>query len=123
MENINDDFGLYISSIHGIAKNNPECLNLILTDFDLELVLKDLDEKMMKSYRFYKNHRKDYLFNGNGTSKALMQLNGKELIANYKLYLIYHSIASERCLGIRLDSDIDAIDIVYRYDSYSLNLR
>lgn len=122
MENIND-FGLYISSIHGIARNNPECLNLILTDFDLELVLKDLDDKMMKSYRFYKNHRKDYLFDGNGLSKSLMQLNGKELIANYKLYLTYSSIANERCLGIRLDADIDAIDKVYKYDSYSLNLK
>ena len=52
-ENKESATGLFISGIHSMAKYNPEQLELILTDYNLELVIKDLDNKMTKSCTAY----------------------------------------------------------------------
>ena len=99
-ENKESATGLFISGIHSMAKYNPEQLELILTDYNLELAIKDLDNKMAKSYTAYLKNKHRVLLDpkSSGLQKALMQLNGAELLMNYILYQVYDSIAKKKNL-------------------------
>jgi hypothetical protein len=49
-EFFNYSFRTFISSIHSIAKMKPEYLDLMLTDYNLNIVLEDIDNKMYDSF-------------------------------------------------------------------------
>lgn len=121
-ENKESATGLFISGIHSIAKYNPEQLELILTDYNLELAIKDLDNKMAKSYTAYLKNKHRVLLDpkSSGLQKALMQLNGAELLMNYILYQVYDSIAKNRNLTIETKSNIMDIDRIYKSDGPKL---
>lgn len=121
-EKIELALGLLTSAIHTMAKYNPEHLESILTDYNLQLAMKDVDEKMAKSYTAYINNKNRVLLDpsSSGLEKALMQLNGAELLTNYILYEVYYSIANKRNIAFEMKSNVKDIERIYKSDGPKL---
>ena len=110
--------GLLVTSFKAIAKENPSYLPMVLTDFNLLIVLSDLDEKLSKSYSMYLNNKNRVLLDpsSSGLQSALMQLYGAELLENYILYQTFNNIALDRGLEISMKSNIKDIENIYLLD-------
>lgn len=121
-ENKEFAIGLLTSAIHTMARYNPEQLDSVLTDYNLELAMKDIDTKMSKSYTAYINNKNRTLLDPSekGLAKALMQLNGAELLTHYILYELYNEIAQKRNLTFEMKSNIKDIKIIYNLDGPKL---
>ena len=120
-----EEQGLLITCLRSIAKENPDMLPMVLTDFNLMLVMSDLDEKLSKNYTFYLNNKNRILLDpsSSGLQNALMQLYGAELLENYILYQIFNNIALERNLDIPMESNIKDIEKIYLLDGVKLKKR
>ena len=94
IKKIREAHGLLITSLRSIAKENPDMLPMVLTDFNLMLVMSDLDEKLSKNYTFYLNNKNRILLDpsSSGLQNALMQLYDAELLENYILYQIFNYV-------------------------------
>ena len=125
IKKIREAHGLLITSLRSIAKENPDMLPMVLTDFNLMLVMSDLDEKLSKNYTFYLNNKNRILLDpsSSGLQNALMQLYGAELLENYILYQIFNNIALERNLDIPMESNIKDIEKIYLLDGVKLKKR
>ena len=95
-EFFNFTFRTFISSIHSIAKMEPKYLDLILTDYNLILVLEDIDNKMYDSFNNY--------------------------LKNKDLFLIYYEMMIRRKLDYSFKSDITNIKITCDIGDYGLKL-
>ena len=122
IKKIREAHGLLITSLRSIAKENPDMLPMVLTDFNLMLVMSDLDEKLSKNYTFYLNNKNRILLDpsSSGLQNALMQLYGAELLENYILYQIFNNIALERHLDIQMNSNLKDIEKIYLSDGAKL---
>ncbi|MBQ7790214.1 MAG: hypothetical protein IJ399_03020 [Bacilli bacterium] len=118
IKNVQEKHGLLITSLRGIAKENPEILPFVLTDFNIMLVMSDLDIKLSKNYTLYLNNKNRTLLDpsSSGLQSALMQLYGAELLENYILYQTFNNIALDRGLDISMQSNIKDIERIYSLD-------
>ena len=127
-EFLNYSFRTFISSIHSIAKMNPEYIDSMLTDFNLKMVLEDIDYKMYEAYNNYLKYRELFLsVNVNDCGfytlyNSMMQKYYLELNTNYSLFLIYYKIMNDRNLNIFLKSNIEDIKLICNSSDYGLNL-
>lgn len=103
-----------ISLMNTIAMENPELLNMVMTDQVLIWTIKDLDCKLKEEYERY-NTFKELLsqpiepasekeFKG-----ELLKLSGKNLLSYYSLYKIYTKLKKARGLTIAFDTNIELI--------------
>lgn len=122
IKKIREAHGLLITSLRSIARENPDMLPMVLTDFNLMLVMSDLDEKLSKNYTFYLNNKNRILLDpsSSGLQNALMELYGAELLENYILYQIFNNIVLDRNLDIQMQSNIKDIERIYLSDGAKL---
>lgn len=125
-EFFNFTFRTFISSIHSIAKMEPKYLDLILTDYNLILVLEDIDNKMYDSFNNYLKNKDLFLNSDKGYSnnlyKTLIQKYYLELCSFYNLFLIYYEMMIRRKLDYSFKSDITNIKITCDIGDYGLKL-
>ena len=119
---VKESHGLLITSLRSIAKDNPELLPMVLTDFNLMLVMSDFEDKLSKNYTLYLNNKNRVLLdpNSSGLQSTLMQLYGAELLENYILYQIFNNIALERNLDIHMNLNLKEIERIYLSDEPTL---
>lgn len=118
IKNVQEKHGLLITSLREIAKENPEILPFVLTDFNIMLVMSDLDIKLSTNYALYLNYKNRTLLDpcSIGVQNALIQLYGAELLENYILYQTFNNIALDRGLDISMQSNIKDIESIYSLD-------
>ena len=127
-EFFNYSFRTFISSIHSIAKMDPGYLDLILTDYNLNLLLDDIDNKMDECYNNYLENRRLFLSvtpsdcGFYALYNSMMQKYYLELNTLYNLYSIYYKIMVNRNLNYDFKSDLDNIKLICNSDNYGLVL-
>ena len=118
-EFLNYSFKTFISSIHSIAKMNPEYIDSMLTDFNLKMVLEDIDDKMYEAYNNYSKYKSLFLSTNKNDGgfytlyKSNMERYYLELNTNYNLFLLYFKIMKERNLDFYIKSNIKEIERIY----------
>ena len=125
-EFFNYSFRTFISSIHSIAKIEPKYLELILTDYNLVLVLEDIDNKMYDSFNNYLKYKNLFLNSDktylNNLYKSLMQKYYLELCSLYSLFLMYYEMMICKNLDYSFKSDITNIKMTCDTSDYGLKL-
>lgn len=101
---------MLISTINGIAKDNPKMLDMILTDCVLTMVLKNIDKEMNEYLCLYLLH-KEGAKTKNPYSQILMEGNAGELLKAYNLYVAYESIRKKRNLIVEMETDIVSVEL------------
>ena len=107
---------------------DPDYLDLILTDYNLNLVLDDIDNKMDECYNNYLENRRLFLSVTPSDCgfyvlyNSMMQKYYLELNTLYNLYSIYYKIMVNRNLNYDFKSDLDNIKLICNSDNYGLVL-
>ena len=102
-----------ILSIHQVANDHPEMLDVVLTDTVLIWAINDLDQKMQQISKNLISEKEKTNFE-NSSSKEfnedLIVLNERTLLSYYKLYKRYEQIMLSRNIDIEIQTDITIVE-------------